>query len=109
MDDKWKVCALCRFLETVDRGIYIEDIEETEYSLFHCKKLDVYQHEEYLMVPTPASTEEMEPKNDRVCPYWEPWEDDTESPFIGLPEDFQPLSINDVELILDRIEDNGDN
>lgn len=89
--DKWKVCALCRHLETVESGQEIEDIADTEYAVFHCRRLDVYRREDYLMAPV---TEELHPSEPGCCPYWEPWQDKARENFLGLP-DLDDLSESD--------------
>ncbi|MGM9991396.1 MAG: hypothetical protein ACI376_00875 [Candidatus Bruticola sp.] len=84
--DKWKVCALCRYLDTVDQGLEIDEILDTEYSLFHCSRLNVFRHEEYLMAPVKETVEDTKKE---VCPYWEPWSSDclkVNEQFIGLPD-----------------------
>ncbi|MGM9998715.1 MAG: hypothetical protein ACI38Q_04900 [Candidatus Bruticola sp.] len=96
--DKWKVCALCRYLDTVDRGLEIDEILDTEYSLFHCSKLDVFRHEEYLMAPVTGTVEDSKKE---ACPYWEPWSADclkAEERFVGLPDIENLESVEDRDL-----------
>lgn len=97
-EDKWKVCALCRYLETVDNGLEIDEVLDTEYTLFHCGRLNVFRHEEYLMAPVTSSVEDT--RHD-VCPYWEPWSNDcvkSEERFLGLPEAENLIAMEDSEL-----------
>ena len=97
-EDKWKVCALCRYLETVDNGLEIDEVLDTEYDLFHCARLNIFRHEEYLMVPV---TDKVEDKRTDVCPYWEPWSKDcfgAQERFLGLPEAENLLVAEESEL-----------
>lgn len=97
-EDKWKVCALCRYLETVDNGLEIEEILDTEYTLFHCSRLNIFRQEAYLMAPV---TDKVEDTRSNVCPYWEPWSKDclgSEKRFLGLPEAENLLQIENSEL-----------
>lgn len=97
-EDKWKVCALCRYLETVDNGLEIDEVLDTEYALFHCARLNIFRHEEYLMVPV---TDKVEDKRTDVCPYWEPWSKDcfgAQERFLGLPEAENLLVAEESEL-----------
>lgn len=97
-EDKWKVCALCRYLETVDNGLEIDEVLDTEYALFHCARLNIFRHEEYLMVPV---TDKVEDKRTDVCPYWEPWSKDcfgVQECFLGLPEAENLLVAEESEL-----------
>ena len=102
--DNWKVCALCRHLESVVSGQSIEGLNNSEYTLFRCRKLDVYRCEEYLMVPAAESTEEMDAcAGDKdVCPYWEGLEENTEK-FIGLPDFDSDMTEGDLESVLKNI------
>lgn len=70
-DDDWKICALCRHLETVDEGREFEKIADTEYMVFRCRKLGWTTREDYLMKPVGESLEKPEPFH---CPHWEPWD-----------------------------------
>ncbi len=97
-EDKWKVCALCRYLETVDNGLEIDEVLNTEYTLFHCTRLNIFRQEEYLMVPV---TDKVEDTRTEVCPYWEPWSKDclgAEKRFLGLPEAQNLLITEEAEL-----------
>ncbi len=97
-EDKWKVCALCRYLETVDNGLEIDEVLDTEYTLFHCTRLNIFRQEEYLMVPV---TDKVEDRRTKVCPYWEPWSKDclgAKERFLGLPEAENLLMTEESEL-----------
>lgn len=97
-EDKWKVCALCRYLETVDNGLEIDEVLDTEYTLFHCTRLNIFRQEEYLMVPV---TDKVKDTRTDVCPYWEPWSKDclgAEERFLGLPEANNLLAREESEL-----------
>src|SRR5690606_25558803 len=61
MNDDWKICALCRNLETVESGREFEGIADTEYMVFRCKVLGWTTREDYLMKPAPAALEKPEP------------------------------------------------
>ena len=97
-EDKWKVCALCRYLETIDNGLEIDEVLDTEYTLFRCARLNIFRHEEYLMAP---ATDTVEDTRKDVCPYWEPWSSDcvkSEERFFGLPEAENLVAAEDSEL-----------
>ncbi len=97
-EDKWKVCALCRYLETVDNGLEIDEILDTEYTLFHCTRLNIFRQEEYLLAPV---SDKVEDKRTDVCPYWEPWSQDclgSEERFLGLPEAENLINREESEL-----------
>ena len=85
--DKWKVCALCRFLQVLDQGQEIEEVLDTEYNLFYCARLGEVRYESSLMVP--ADEDIADSGREARCPYWEPWSCDLEGArqkFVGLPE-----------------------
>lgn len=69
--DEWKICALCRHLETIGQGREFERIADTEYLVFRCRKLGVTTREDYLMAPV---SETLDRPERPVCPYWEPWD-----------------------------------
>jgi hypothetical protein len=71
LDDSWKICALCRHLETVEEGREFPLIVDTDYLVFRCRRLGWKRREDYLMEPVP---EDLEPPEVSVCPYWEPWD-----------------------------------
>lgn len=72
LDDAWKICALCRHLETVEQGREFPGIVDTEYLVFRCRRLGWKHREDYLMEPV---REDLEPVDPAGCPYWEPWEE----------------------------------
>ena len=69
--DEWKICALCRHLETVEQGREFEGIADTEHRVFRCRVLNWTTREDYLMKPVPQKLEASEPFH---CPHWEPWD-----------------------------------
>ncbi|MBQ7502254.1 hypothetical protein IJT93_06010 [bacterium] len=108
--DKWKVCALCRHLESVVSDQDIEGIINTEYTVFHCRKLDAYRYEQYLLTPPAESTEEMEAGNrEEPCPYWEAWEQENAEAYAEMPECDGDVSDSDMaRLLRDLMDASGD-
>lgn len=100
------MCALCRFLDVVAQDEAIEGIMDTEYTVFHCTKLNILRYEEYLMAPV---TENLEDTKSKACPYWEPWKTDAvparESKHIGLPDrdDLPELSPQELSDLLEAL------
>lgn len=105
--DKWRVCALCRHLESVASDQDIEGVLDTEYTVFHCRKLDAYRCEQYLLTPPAESTEEMEAGNKEACPYWEPWEQENTEAFVGLPDCDSDVSDSEMARLLQELMKDG--
>ncbi len=68
VDDVWKICATCRFLEVEEQEREIPELIDTEYAVFRCSKVRARQREYFLLEPVDKV---IDTEEHRVCPYWE--------------------------------------
>ena len=72
---KIKVCANCRYLKVIDKGVEFEKILDSEYIVFECTIRGWTVREDYLMKP--YDEEKITGNSSGVsCPFWEEYTED---------------------------------